>query len=601
MSGHWLRHPPKVVVLATIAFAALLIGWSVLTPLAEAPDEPAHLGLILEVARHDGAYPQYDALEQKKGAFWICQTYAVSVKWCPTKAEAAAHTTVRPRPADEAPPKSSRPVWNAGTFTRAVPGRHNQMPQHPPLYYEAMAGALKLERALTPGTWSVDHELAYLRLINVLMVVPLPFLAWATARRAGADDLVGSVAAVSLLGIPQLAHIGGALNNDNLFSTLVGVLAVLLAGVARGDRSARTGILVGLATAGALLTKGFAAVLPPVVVLAYVVGARGQVVAAAGRVRAWLDAARAAVVPVVIAGGVTFLGAGWWYVAKVAATGQLMPSIENARLTSALKHRGFHVSPWKYGTSLVSKLVEGFWGAYGWRSVRIPVPLSFAATLGSLVLVWLAVQRARSSSRRAQVLVAAAESANDHQDRSDEVPAPLGPTAGVLAICSLPFVLFAVFVTVRSWVIYTGTSRLAFQQGRYLFAGLAGMSVLTALGAVLAFGRKRVLEVVVGAVIALQIVGVLAAFHGWWALGWSSGPIQPIRAVVAWSGWPDPIALTLLLVPVVPMGLLVRAIWRASVERTDLRGPDQPEAGGLGALLGGDPADARDQSLTYPR
>ena len=63
-----------------------------------------------------------------------------------------------------------------------------------------------------------------------------------------------------------------------------------------------------------------------------------------------------------------------------------------------------------------------------------------------------------------------------------------------------------------------------------------------------------------GAVVAFQVFGVLAAFNGWWALGWSTGIVQPVRAVVAWSGWPDPIALALLLLPVVPLALLARAV-----------------------------------------
>ena len=545
--AHWLRHPPRIVVLATIGFLALVVAWSVLTPLAEAPDEPAHLGLILDVAQHDGAYPQYDALPQKEGAFALCQAYAVSVKWCPTKTELAHHTVVRARPADEAPPKSSRPQWDAGTFTKAVPGRMNQMPQHPPLYYEVMAGALRLERGLTPGHWSVDHELAYLRLINALLLLPLPFLAWAAARRAGADDLVGSVAAVSMLGIPQLTHIGGALNNDNLFATVVGVLAVLLAGVARGDRSRRTAVLVGVAAAAALLTKGFAVVLPPVIVLAYLVGERARITDVAGRLRAWVDAARAAMGPLVVAGLVTIIGAGWWYVGKVATTGQVMPSIENHRLTAKLKAIGFHPSFGHYLSSLVSKVVEGFWGAYGWRSVKLPVPMSWAATIVSFAFLVIAWRRARPALETGETGAARSSTAS--------------VSKGMIAACVTPIAAFAAFVVIRSWVIYTGTSRLAFQQGRYLFAGLVGVAVVTASGAVQVVGRRRILPITAAAVVVIQAVGILAAYHGWWALGLRTGFVQPVRATVAWSGWPDPLALVLLLLPAIPVALLLRQVW----------------------------------------
>jgi small subunit ribosomal protein S36 len=136
-----------------------------------------------------------------------------------------------------------------------------------------MATVLRVERAIAGGPASTDRELALLRLANAAVVAPLPLLAWWAARRFGHDHRTGVVAAISLLAVPMLTHIGSTLNNDNLLTLLGAVLVALLAGVLRGDRSVRTAVLVGAVVALALLTKAFAAVFPPIVALAYLVGA----------------------------------------------------------------------------------------------------------------------------------------------------------------------------------------------------------------------------------------------------------------------------------------------------------------------------------------
>ena len=89
---------------------------------------------------------------------------------------------MRRHPADEAPDKGSRPAWDDEGGDRPVGGL-NQMPQHPPLYYQAMATVLRAERAVGGGPASTDRELALLRLVNAALLAPLPLLAWWAARR----------------------------------------------------------------------------------------------------------------------------------------------------------------------------------------------------------------------------------------------------------------------------------------------------------------------------------------------------------------------------------------------------------------------------------
>jgi 4-amino-4-deoxy-L-arabinose transferase-like glycosyltransferase len=553
-----MSRPPRLVLVATAAFGILTAFWSVLTPLTEAPDEPAHLGLVLEVA-DTGHYPAYDGLQHTAGLFQLCVDYATSANWCRTDAERATGLVERERPADEAPAKHGRVRWDDPEFRRLKPGRLNQMPQHPPLYYAAMAGALRIERAVVPGSLSVDTELAFLRLLNVLIVLPLPWLAWLAARRLRLGAEVAVVAALVPLAVPQLTHIGGTLNNDNLFVVLASGLMALLAGVVQGDRSRRTLLLVGVVAGLALLTKGFGVVLPPVVLLAYLVGSRTPRTpfgpfGLAG-LRWWRD--WRAVVPAVGALAVGFVVSGWWYLGNLAATGQIMPSIEDQRLSARNRPPGFHPRLGEYAASAASRLVEGFWGAFGWRRVELPTVVSVAATV--LCVGAAAVAFVRPPVARPK-----------------------------LAVLLAPVALLVTFVLVRSAVIYRDSGRLAFQQGRYLFAGLTAAAAVVAVGAVRLLGARAVRATVAG-VLVLQGLAVAWCLNGWW--GTDGVPVGSLRAVVAWSGWPDPVVVVFLVMAPLALAALVHAAWRHIGDAAVPVPVDQPTVTD-GSALPGQPVSA---------
>lgn len=261
---------PAVVLAATVAFGALAALWSVVVPLLEAPDEPDHLALVLHLA--DGnPYPEYDGLQSQAALFRMCRTYVSSIRACPREGEVVSPTAMRRHPLADAPPKAGRPAWDDNGGGVGV-GALNQMPQHPPLYYQLMASVLRVERAINGGPWSLDRELALLRLANVALVAPLPLLAWWAARRFGLDQATAIGACFALFAVPMLTHIGSTLNNDNLLTLCGAVLVALLAGVLRGDRSLRTALAVGAVIGLGLLTKAFAVIFPPLALLAYVIG-----------------------------------------------------------------------------------------------------------------------------------------------------------------------------------------------------------------------------------------------------------------------------------------------------------------------------------------
>ena len=82
---------PVVVIAATLAFGALAAVWSVVAPLGEAPDEPAHLALVLHLA--DGhPYPSYDGLQNQAAIIRLCRTYAAATRACPRTGEVVSPT-----------------------------------------------------------------------------------------------------------------------------------------------------------------------------------------------------------------------------------------------------------------------------------------------------------------------------------------------------------------------------------------------------------------------------------------------------------------------------------------------------------------------------
>ncbi|MCU1370440.1 MAG: hypothetical protein JWO77_1634 [Ilumatobacteraceae bacterium] len=550
-----------MVLAATLAFGALGAVWSVVAPLGEAPDEPAHLALVLHLA--DGkAYPDYDGLTNQAAIIRLCRTYAAATRACPREGEQVTPTSMRRHPRAEAPDKADRPAWDDEGGDASV-GQVNQMPQHPPLYYQAMASVLRVERAVGGGPMSTDRELALLRLVNAVLLAPLPLLAWWAARRFRLSEVVAVTAAVAMFAVPMLTHIGSTLNNDNLLTLLAAIGTALLAGVLRGDRSLKTAAAVGVVTALALLTKAFGVVLIPAIVLAYLLGSRERLTAwdpdlepdpapapVAGGPDAdgfdarsgWGERVRSVLAPLAAAGGAVVVLAGWWFVGVRIRTGQFAPTVESARLTSALAPPGFSPDPGAFAGEFVRSMDNRFWGSFGWYTIRFPSWLATIATLLVVAAVATALvpRRDRSGSNRLQ-----------------------------RAALLVPIVLLGGLVFSRAWSLYTTTSKFQFLQGRYLFAGLVGLMVLAAAGVDRVAGRWAPVGVA-GFALILQLEALRRCLQGWWG-GPALGPRGQVRAMVAWSAWPGEL-LGLLALAAVAAGVwsavaLVRFVMQAAPDR----------------------------------
>lgn len=506
-----------MVIVAVAAFGLLGVVWSIVAPLMEAPDEPDHLALVLYLADGHG-YPSYDGLQSPDATYRLCRTFASATRACPRKGETFTATSTRRHPVADAPPHAARPAWNDLGGAKPV-GRLNQMPQHPPLYYEAMATVLRVERSVHGGPLSLDRELALLRFANALMLAPLPLIAWWGARRFGLDDTTASAAALVPFGVPMLTHIGSTLNNDNLLNLAGAIVIALLAGVVRGDRSLRTAGAVGVATGIALLAKASAVIFPPLVVLAYVIGwwtARprhdGEAPAEGGR--SALTWARA----LFLGGAVTAAVAAWWYVGNRIRTGSFAPTIEDRRFGPDLAPPGFHPDLGTFFSTFLRSVNGRFWGAFGWYSVRFSAALGWVATAVVFVAVF--------SALATRILPGVGDPAPERP------PGRLGMTF-LLA----PVVALVAFVAIRAYSLYATTSQFIFLQGRYLFAGIAGLAVVIAVGVRRVAGRATVavVAVVVGAMQTWALYRVLSGFWG----GPGLGPRGQYRAMAAYSGWPE--------------------------------------------------------------
>jgi small subunit ribosomal protein S36 len=546
-----------VVVAATVAFGALAALWSIVAPLGEAPDEPAHLALVLHLADGNG-YPDYDGLTNQAAIIRLCKTYASATRACPRQGEEVTPTSMRLHPRADAPDKGSRPAWDDEGGDASV-GQLNQMPQHPPLYYQAMATVLRVERAVLGGPMSADRELALLRLVNALIIAPLPLLAWWAARRFRASETTAITASVAVFAVPMLTHIGSTLNNDNLLTLFAAVGAALLAGVLRGDRSLRTAAAVGVVTALALLAKAFGMVLIPAIAVAYLLGSRERPTPNVVPERAgsdaeryeaqagWGERGRSVVAPLAVAGGAVIVLAGWWFAGVRVRTGRFAPTIESDRLTSALAPPGFSPDPGDFFGEFVRNVNNRFWGSFGWYTIRFPTWLAALATfvVVAAVVVALVPRRDESGSNRLQ-----------------------------RAALLVPIVVLGGLVFSRAWSLYATTSKFQFLQGRYLFAGLIGLLVVAAIGLHRVAGRWAPLAAA-GFAAVLQAEALRRSLAGWWG-GPGLGPRGQLQAMVAWSAWPGE------LVALLGVALIAATAWFAVVlVRSVLQADDHRPVGSI--------------------
>lgn len=535
---------PGVIWMATAAFAALVGSWVFLVPLYGAPDEWGHVDLAVHLAE-GGDYPAFDGRRVALGVVRDCVVYSSTTRWCsPPEADGPGGPQRKLR--------SDAPSWRGGpTFAQRGGGeelgRPNQLLQHPSLYYRLEATVLRFERLVAPGEWSLAREVTLLRLTGAALMAPLPLLAWAAARALRAGERAARLAALLPFTVPQLAHIGGSVNNDVLLILLGSILTWGTARVLAGDRRWATTAILGVTAPLALLTKSSAMFLLPSVGLAHL-WCLWRDPAGDGfrdRLRTWGPKLAA------IVGSAAVLG-GWWYVAN------------------KVRHGSF--TPWRNATHYDrSKLPAGFRPDPGewWRQFRILMPARFWG--------WMANGRGHGvvGASTAAALTFLGAGLFRRSGRGSE----RGPHPVAVAILFLPALLLLAFVAGRGWNLHTRSGGFPFLQGRYLFPAVAAGAVVGGIGAARLL-RSWAIPVVAAWAVAMQLRFAHAAVRDLW--GGSTDPFaERFRALLAWSRLPGPFTVLVFLLALV--GIVSLAVAMVRGDRLVDSGADES----VEQLLGG--------------
>ncbi len=473
-----IQRYPRVVWLLTGYFALILFAYTILLPTYRSPDEPNHVDLIMAV-REDLDY------RGPTEAFQSRQMLA-SLDLVQFDDRSANLTKT------EAIPRSERPTFD-DLGSRADSSEPNQLTQHPPLYYGSMALVSTVITAVVPidDLGSFDRLVALMRLLNIPLTAALVPLGYEAARRLGFDEPARLAVAAFATSVPQLAHIGSAVNNDNLMVPLFAVLSVLTIPIMRGDRSVRTAVLTGVALGLLLFTKGFALVAPIWVVFAYLVAPdlRRHPATVGSRLA--------------IVAGVSFAAGGWWWLRNLIVFGTIQPH----RVLNE-SDPAFDPDPALWIERYLTWMSARFWGWFGWFDVRLPAWLTTVATL--VVLGLLVVGSVAWRGRRVEV-------------------------ASLLAPAVLVFVVWGSI----AYETYTRTGLTAGIQGRYLFPGIVGIAAVAAAGATrLAGSRPWVAPLaVLAAGTVLHLVSARRLLNAYWGRPGASLWAQ-LDALQAWAPWP---------------------------------------------------------------
>lgn len=520
--GRLRRHVPAAVWLLVLAQALITLGWTQLAPPWRAPDEPHHHDLVRVVRGEPG---------------WVDADRTLSRQITATfEPVGFRYARVRQLPAlaaDDVPASAGIPFRELAADE--LSGAENWLWQHPPLHYVVTAGGLILGEALTPTQPpGFLAELAAARAISALLIAPLPLLVFAAARRLGASDPAGVGAAGLTLAVPQLAHIGGAVNNDNLLILLVSAATLPLLTMATGDGRARPGgrvrpaVGAGALFGAGLLTKAFALVGVGLIPLAAAVGWLG-------RRRAQPAAARDATVQAVAGLATMAVVGGWWLARNVAAHGVLVPHSYDPEPVA-----GAEPSLVAWVSRVAPRYLDRFWGSFGWFQATIPFGVALVATAAIIALVGVAVWRRRRG--------------------------PVG--LAVIAVALAPATAIGAGVLWRAWSLHAEYGYYPMVQGRYVLPGLVGVLAVAAVAVDGAWTRRWWPPAVAVAAATMTGVAVTTAAAAFWVGdGWAA-----LTAIAAWSPWPGWLAGLWAAATVGVVGALAALVAIAAVRRS----PDAP-------------------------
>jgi Predicted membrane protein (DUF2142) len=413
-----------VVGLATVMFYGIMMIWACVTPDFRAPDEPQQVSTTLRLA-YVHSYPApgdariYTPVKASYadvgfGGIGLNTIVGLVPLHRPTSTQLSSETMSQ---LGDALAREKQPL---------SPYDYDQMTQHPPGYFAVMAVAARVFDVIdkTPHT-----ALLILRLCSALLLAPLPFLTFRIGKLLGATPAVAAAASFLPAGLPQLTHLGGAVNNDALTITL-GAAVTWLA-LEFVTRRAVRGWAIGLGiTMTALLwTKGTA--LPMLVV-----------VAAAFLLRAKRFGVRRTFGDAFLATLCILPGLAWW-VANVVRFGALQPDGYPKSYLDLLPKGHITLGHWLHG--FFPGLTRSFFADFGWLEAPPPAVVTAVLTIAVLVLVVVGIVRC-------------------------------GPRWATALLAQLSWVMPLIAIMDTSHSASNRIGALQGVQGRYLFVGVAAIA-----------------------------------------------------------------------------------------------------------------------------
>ncbi|TDN45672.1 hypothetical protein EDF64_10281 [Curtobacterium flaccumfaciens] len=439
----WSAHRRDVVpvIVLTLLFGVLLTTWAYVTPALHGPDELANVDAAIQLAM-GRSWPAAGDLHYLQGLL------AQNV------------------------PQQLVPVTGRGSFADVVGDGSvntlvNPMSQHPPTYFLAQAVVAHV-LDFTTRRW--DIVVLGMRLVDVLVMLPLPALVWATVRRVTRSPRTALAATVALFAVPQIAQLGSSVSVWVPVITAGATATWLGVRILTGDRSWWTVLALGgtLAIATAVMAGGFM-----LVPFAIVVVLAGRTVSAhttaglttsghttAGHTAAGLAASGNAtsghavdgigrrVLRAVVVVAVPAVTTGWWYLRQFVRTGTPQPDAFPAVTQPWPRYES--PAPTQFAGAFWDGLSNSFWGRLGrYEWPLSPIIVDVFTVVALTVVVWAATRRV--AARRTMLLVA------------------------VLPATAL------VVVLVRDWATYAGHLGVTVNQGRFLFPSIAALLLLQAL------------------------------------------------------------------------------------------------------------------------
>jgi 4-amino-4-deoxy-L-arabinose transferase-like glycosyltransferase len=346
-----------VPLLAVAAANGLL--WAILVPPWQSPDEPKHFEYVRLLAERGRLFAFGTEGDQGDPELqsWILDSMDAAAFWWYGHAPGYGAAT-------RASPAAFRDAWEFGSHTA---------------FYRSSPGYYALAARLQP-----DDRFAGLyaaRLLGVLLGVVIVGCTALAAAEVFPDDELVRIGAPALVALsPMFAFTQAAVNSDVLANALAAftvLVAVRL--ITRGGSVGRL-VLLGAACLVSVLVKRTAFFVVPVSIVA--VGswlalkherpARGLVSVAVGAGALLLAGASW-----LAAGGLAALPAPWLAVVTRYAFNE--PD-QPARIVAYLGQAG----TWPHLADYIARVATGFWGVFGWESLRLPAAVY--AVLGLAVV-----------------------------------------------------------------------------------------------------------------------------------------------------------------------------------------------------------------------